>query len=1153
MTGSWRLECWSNPRLGTSTFVTEIPFTRATLADRDDSIATSSVEIPAHETVVIDAIIRIDPITRTSSTANIVRAFYVPGSGADPTLPALEFWATDIDYIIAEDATVTAKVFGPHIKGGVDEARILPFDYPANPPAEEDWRYGGSPVTLDGWFEATSSTSMVVEVTIDDTVTGGTWTYTTPGDTTAALDWDEDPVAVDSQITLLSDVAAVDVTRSGDGTTDNPYVFRITHRDPVTFATDPTADGSSLTGGGLTLAIAQQGGLDPSPWTPSTNMVTGERFGSYAGDDGSNNFGGFYVDDLDPFEGDFCLFVNGLSQFAGNQRVYTGLTPGARYRFDAYCKPTNPGVEPYRLTVKDVDESYFVFGRDIIAASGWNLHDSVEWIQPEQRTTAVIRFAYTGTGNPDPYRFEGALYEGAPSATVGVIVDDLLTDLKTGHSPRSRLGWVDLDGTVSATVDSSGATWSGSVSVNLRAWDRLGSDILGGDLARLGVEWNVEATSLTAWELKIWDVGNRGTDRTSGADPAFTVGAAGFAGGRSAARRQQFTVGIGRAPDGTFVEVDDTDGITAFGTIDGLVEADALTPDSITAAVDQALAEVQSNAYSLQTSSGPGGPVPFVDVFIGDTVNFYIPALDAVHARRLHSLTVTVEADTWSAAVVGSRTYAGMSAVAEQLRRLSNPRRRRPGDPDGGVGSVGPPAPGGAGDLPYVVIVGAAVTDPTALSVADFIDDGAGDGVVIQQAIDAAESSGLPILVIGAIEFDYDGAPGGGSLASATGVTFQGLGPRLSAIINNRTGSSVVFNRSCLDLEGCTIANMSLASNAEILLSGRLANRANPNRLIDVVFDDRWLTNGSDGVLYQALPTGDLNGTLYVDGLEIRNADGPSKISRGGSGNCGDLVARNLRFINNDCPPPIAWQVANTGLHAVVDIDGAFLADSTLAIVSGTGSVNVPDATVRIGNVTIGNLNIDDQSVITSNVNGTLIHDVAAANWSAYSDYPLILLEQAHDAVVDGLTIEGATSAGSGSTRRAVQITNSRRVTVRGKVRSVGALAQVVNVDGTVADLFPRIVIEHDGTAAALVTISSSTSVAAVAAQSHRGTATVTSGNTSVVVTHNLGITPAAVIVTAAGDPAGRVWVSAVGASTFTINTSAAVAADTVFYFRAEA
>jgi len=66
------------------------------------------------------------------------------------------------------------------------------------------------------------------------------------------------------------------------------------------------------------------------------------------------------------------------------------------------------------------------------------------------------------------------------------------------------------------------------------------------------------------------------------------------------------------------------------------------------------------------------------------------------------------------------------------------------------------------------------------------------------------------------------------------------------------------------------------------------------------------------------------------------------------------------------------------------------------------------------------------------------------------------------------------------------------------------------------------------------------------------GTATVLAGSTSVSVSHGLATTPTRVLITPVNDPGGRVWVSAVGASTFTINITTAPAVDVDFYWQAE-
>jgi hypothetical protein len=60
----------------------------------------------------------------------------------------------------------------------------------------------------------------------------------------------------------------------------------------------------------------------------------------------------------------------------------------------------------------------------------------------------------------------------------------------------------------------------------------------------------------------------------------------------------------------------------------------------------------------------------------------------------------------------------------------------------------------------------------------------------------------------------------------------------------------------------------------------------------------------------------------------------------------------------------------------------------------------------------------------------------------------------------------------------------------------------------------------------------------------NRGTATIANGNTSIAVTHNLFGTPDAsdIVLTPLENPTnppGHIWVSAVGATTFTINCAA--------------
>lgn len=71
--------------------------------------------------------------------------------------------------------------------------------------------------------------------------------------------------------------------------------------------------------------------------------------------------------------------------------------------------------------------------------------------------------------------------------------------------------------------------------------------------------------------------------------------------------------------------------------------------------------------------------------------------------------------------------------------------------------------------------------------------------------------------------------------------------------------------------------------------------------------------------------------------------------------------------------------------------------------------------------------------------------------------------------------------------------------------------------------------------------------VTAVTPDPTSGTATILSGNTSVTVTHSLGQTPTAPLVTPQADPGDDWWVSNIGDTTFDINVGTAVGSDIVF------
>jgi len=72
--------------------------------------------------------------------------------------------------------------------------------------------------------------------------------------------------------------------------------------------------------------------------------------------------------------------------------------------------------------------------------------------------------------------------------------------------------------------------------------------------------------------------------------------------------------------------------------------------------------------------------------------------------------------------------------------------------------------------------------------------------------------------------------------------------------------------------------------------------------------------------------------------------------------------------------------------------------------------------------------------------------------------------------------------------------------------------------------------------------------IEAGATADHVGVAVLPAGNTSVVVTHRYSGTPTFVIAIP-NQNIGNVWITDIGATTFTINTSASTGTDTTLYW----
>lgn len=121
----------------------------------------------------------------------------------------------------------------------------------------------GLAVTFDsgtGMFKPFAGVNEVQTVTITGTPTGGTFTLTLDGETTAAIAYNATAAAVQSALEALSNVAAGDLTVSGSA--GGPYTVTFAGAYSATNVPALTASGASLTGGtspGVTIATPTAG------------------------------------------------------------------------------------------------------------------------------------------------------------------------------------------------------------------------------------------------------------------------------------------------------------------------------------------------------------------------------------------------------------------------------------------------------------------------------------------------------------------------------------------------------------------------------------------------------------------------------------------------------------------------------------------------------------------------------------------------------------------------------------------------------------------------------------------------------------------------------------------------------------------------------
>lgn len=810
----WRVEAWTHPRKGTPTFVTTVDYSELTLQFRPDAVVDSAVHLPANQTDVIDSIIIYDPDTRTASKTALLRAYYMPESGAAPTLPAFEWNAEQLDFEV-HDGAVVAKISGPSLRDEANKAAILPYDYPTNPTVKGAWVWNGPSILNNGGFETNAESPETYELFID--ATGGTFTITIPdiSETTSAITYSADmATAIDVALTALTGVSEVDVQKTGDDTYTLTFITPYLWIDKLD---DADIDETSLTGGagGSTLTITANGGLSPTGWEQATNLVTGELFGQY--DVFRLSFAG-----TEPARtGDHSLKIDGATGYVGAQQR-RDVEPGETYRASAWIY-TGSSTDKFRVSIRTGDIQDFgttnvqerwiaASATSTVTPSTWT-EFAVEFVVPDDVTWVAFRVSYAGdeaTNSTAFYIDDAELRPGLAADNAGNIATLIHTDLASTHSPRERLEWVDLG--FDGTNDSGGVAWAEDLTLEAAAWDPFGSGLLD-QFQERGYRWDIKPDTETTHELLLWQPGSWGTDYSAADDPAFHIGGVGVDGVLIAMRQPPHTTVIAVGDDGTFLEQTDSDATTAFGAIDGVVDVATTSLTDLGLAADYAELEAAANALSVQVRTGPGGPVPWVDFDTGDTIHFSFGGRVADHDRIVRSWTLKADPTDWSCDIQASRIFTAGAAVKEGLRwLLANQTKRTPRA--GAAASTIPPLPTPGSGLPWVVASddSPAVFQAAAAEVFSSTSDNAD---TFQAFVDTIRGSGSGTVWFAPGTYRFDWRTGGAAIIDLvnTEFSFVGLGAIAGDTIITIAGDASATNQVAFDRMIGRVDNMHIYDN----------------------------------------------------------------------------------------------------------------------------------------------------------------------------------------------------------------------------------------------------------------------------------------------------------------------------------------------------
>ena len=712
-----------------------------------------------HPDFDIDSIFAVDPDAHANDVGSSILVYnkrFVDGDG-NP-VPVGSFFLSRRPDTTENPQEAIVELTGRHPITALDFVAVYPFDYPANPSRNRDWKYGAPSILTNGGFEDGNPQSEQWAVWFTNTTTG-TWTLVVDGEESNPLDWDATTAEIKDAIEQgMGNIISVSVT--GAGEEDNPWIITVTDPSGEDFP-DATANTTGIDGQIHVQTVRQGGGLDINGWTRSVNLAhQSSEHGRYASD-------GFRLTrNGEPVRtGDYALRVNGLSLYAGVMQVVR-VVPGQKYRASIWVYTANTD-DYFRLVIRDRFEEFIASSHGL---SGTNVPANT-WTEftceftPEV-SEIVFRFAFVGKGspgtpgNPSPYYVDDAtLSPGEAPANMGVIWNALMDDVQVDHStdPRgSFLTWINR--TWDETNDSAGNPWEIDHSVTLRegqTYLQLAEQFF----VEYGYKFDIrlDPTDMEFY-MDIFQEDSAGTDYSNDDSVSLVIGKD-IVSGEIVKSEATATDIFARGSAGLFAEVGDAALRTAWERRERfLAETNVNTTSDLNSLGTSMLGQLADAMLGMKfemMERDDGDVWPFVNFRVWDRVNVE-PGSDSgigKAARQVKSLKVDGHGGSstqitvhLSSEVFGS---SGFAAMSEGVRRLLR-RFRFNEEP---VQEQGIALGIGGGGMAHILIV--SDSEPAEVQAkADFVVPSVNSAGPFQAAVDSIEAG--TIWVAGIIDLEED-------------------------------------------------------------------------------------------------------------------------------------------------------------------------------------------------------------------------------------------------------------------------------------------------------------------------------------------------------------------------------------------------------------